>query len=213
MLALMAAARAAEQGPSDARIALIGAVAAAFGTIVGGLITGLVTLRAEGKRQAFSRSLERERRDEERAREGALVRGAARVWRARIFQALLLYNAILDTRRWMRPEVEITPPPPTAEQGMVASAMTADEWWYVQRFESILGSIRAREKSRLQMAGDEEILVAVEDIDARNLAGFSEFAERAIEAIARVAETPEDHGIELTRLEDEESPGESGRAQ
>jgi hypothetical protein len=79
VILLAQAAQEGSSGASDLQVALVGALAAVLGAAVGGVVTRVVALRAEDKRQTFARETEDQRRNDEAAKEAALARGAARL--------------------------------------------------------------------------------------------------------------------------------------
>ena len=134
---------------SDLQVALVGAGAAIFGGLVGGAVTGWVTLKAEDKRQAFTRSLESERLKQERERERAIVRGAARVWRTRLREAEALHKTQFERGVWMDQPFPLTDQPPIEDRKLIASALSASEWRSLERAEIALAVLESLHRTVL----------------------------------------------------------------
>ncbi len=139
---------------SDARIALISGVAAVLGALVGGAVTGFVALRAEDKRQTFSRELEQQRRADDQDKERAAVRGASRVMRTYLLNGRTLAAVTIARREWWREGfADFAPRPGLEEERLVASRMSPNGWGLVS--VAFLSIANLREAGVAGIAGNQ----------------------------------------------------------
>jgi hypothetical protein len=192
---------AAENGASDLQVALVGAGAAIFGGLVGGAVTGWVTLKAEDKRQIFTKSLETERLKQEAERESAIVRGAARVWRTRLREAKALYEAQAERGVWMPQPFPVTDQPPIEDRKLIASALSASEWRSLERAEIALAVLESLHRTVLT-ATPVDLSFSTSQQSTVPL-GIERF-NAGMDALSAAA------GLEATRGADHRAPGFEG---
>jgi hypothetical protein len=85
---------------SQVGLALISAGSAVAGSLIGGGITGYYTLRGEAKRQAFARSVERQKEKREDQATLAVARGAAREWARRLRENKTSIETAIKQDHW-----------------------------------------------------------------------------------------------------------------
>jgi hypothetical protein len=157
-------------------VALVGVAAAILGSVVGGGMTGWLTLRVERERH------ERERaRDAER--EAAAVRGIARVTSARLGAALTLCATTLEQGVWWHPELEIPPPLPIEDRKLLASVMPVEQWVLLEKAEhavATLQSVRRGVADQADQSLNEEARVVLKQAHQRFDAGQNAVKELAM---------------------------------
>jgi hypothetical protein len=146
---------------SDVAITLIVAGAAALGAAIGGGITGWVTLRAEGKRQAFARELEQNRADRETAERVAELRIALRL----VANDLAVTAARLQTGMkigFLRP-AEMPTSAWRAHRGALAKVLSTDAWLALSSAYATVGYV-AEELQRQGVIRNPELERYLNDI-------------------------------------------------
>lgn len=173
---------------SDLRIALVGAIAAIAGSIVGGSITGVVSLRAERKRQEFTRSEERARWDREDDREKMLALAAARAVRSQYLRAyILLDHSLTPPVGWYRMQDIAVPAIDTDDRKLLARFLTPIDWAAIELADLGLETVLASYHDAKKKAGESE--PELSSVDARNVRSAGDFLRSAIRALDTLGET------------------------
>jgi hypothetical protein len=141
-------------GTSTLTVALIGAIAAIAGTIVGGVITGIVALLGEKKRQEFARDQEEIRQKREDHRETVVVLGAARIWRTRLMNIATQLSVCIESNGWWLEDYEPPALPPTEDRKRVVAALDPPEWIRVELAEAVFEVVVSRRRHRDRSKGE-----------------------------------------------------------
>jgi hypothetical protein len=183
------AAKATTNGSSDLRVAVIGALSAVGGALVGGAITGWVTLKAEDKRQDFAKATAEDQRKEEAERDRIALRGAARTWRTRFFEAGAVYRGMREYGNWLPPNTMLLEPPPQQEdRKLIASALEPGQWMELERAEATIKLVDAISATRHEASEDD--LPEINDADAKTIRSLLERLDNAFIALSGIAEAP-----------------------
>jgi hypothetical protein len=134
--------------PSDLRVVLIGAGAAVLGAVVGGLLTGWVSLRAEDKRQNFQRELDAASAQRDAEHERLVIRGLARATRTQLLLAVMMIRASARTGAWWPVHQEIEIRVEHEDRKQLASHLAAEAWTEIETAEAMFANLVARRGTR-----------------------------------------------------------------
>jgi hypothetical protein len=112
---------------TDATATVVGALAALFGALVGGGMTGWVTLKAENRRHVHELALEREREESQKQLEERIVIGTARETQSVLRGSVGTVRTSLQQGKWWPSDLAPNPPP-IIDRTAVLSKLTFEEW-------------------------------------------------------------------------------------
>jgi hypothetical protein len=121
---------------------VVPALAGIGGALVGGLVTGVLTLRGEDRRQAFARELEESRLQREDAERAASVRGSIRLLRITLREAAGSIKNALETGAWWPAALDLSPSIRPEDLSELAASMSGSEWTEIELALSQAGRIQ-----------------------------------------------------------------------
>lgn len=167
----------------DVRVALVGIGAALVGSLVGGTLTGWVSLASEDKRQAFASEQEERRWSREDDQRQKDVRGVARLLDGRYRQARISLATAANERSWWVIDTDVPQRLSSEDMKLLGSWMDDRAWAQIQAVETALLNIElfrreAKERGghdwRDVMEEDEELLALAREALDMAIAGLSE---------------------------------------
>lgn len=151
---------------SNVGIALIAAAASLIGTIVGGLVTGGVALKAEEKRQTFAREMDAVRRDEEQEGDRRKERAAARLVHVELIKCRAGITTTLNNReRAPDPLIVLPEAAREAHSEHLALRLPSDVWGSLQIAYSAIEAIRHRFSDLGTWPDDQTLKEYADDIE------------------------------------------------
>jgi hypothetical protein len=185
---------------STLTVTLVSAGAGIAGAVLGGTVAGIVSLRAEDKRQRFAREEDETRRQREDRQERLLAVGAARAWRMRLLRIGITYSRSVRLEQWWDVDTELLPPPPLEDQKRVASALDSRSWGRVQMAEfSVASTFTVRRgRAEIEEEHDEPDPGKFKYLDKEILQYNRHLLVQGLDALAELAEvTDEDDPVEV----------------
>jgi hypothetical protein len=122
----------------DVRVALVGIGAALLGSLVGGTLTGWVSLASEDKRQAFASKQEERRWSREDDQRQKDVRGVARLLDGRYRQARTSLATAANQRSWWVIDTDVPERLSSEDMKLLGSWMDDRSWAKIQAAETVL---------------------------------------------------------------------------
>lgn len=139
----------------DVRVALVGIGAALLGSLVGGTLTGWVSLASEDKRQAFA-SKEEERRwsreDNQRQKD---VRGVARLLDGRYRQARIPLGTAVRDQAWWVIDTDVPERLSSKDMKLLGSWMDDRSWAKIQAAETVLLNVEVFRQEAKDRGGND----------------------------------------------------------
>jgi hypothetical protein len=158
--------------------------AAILGALVGGSITGVVTLLAEGERQKFQQRLADKAAAKAESQERAVARGAARALRSQLLRVAANMAVSGRQGKWWPLDRQVEIEFPFEDRKLVASLLPPRDWTMVEFSEAnylnLLGRRQTRNREE-QRAG----LPVLEPDDRRLMAPVYRSVQRGIHALPR----------------------------
>ncbi len=187
MLVFLTAAAAGERSTHDVLYAaMIAALAAIGGGIIGGTIPGYFMLKAEDKRHAHARESANQARDDERERERRAVIGTARALHEFFERLPPIFTVALEGRHWWADDLDATIQPPSLnDQKAVLGQLTSEEAGVVATTMRALELLRTQRALAIEVAGP---LAPLEEDAMTRLEKGRTIAEHASRSLRRVAE-------------------------
>jgi len=174
---------------SDTVSLVIPAAAGIIGALVGGAVTGWVTLRAERIRQEHERALEHERELTSRRAEVRHVLGAARSLQAQLHEAAAHISLYARDKRWWSDRLAARlEPSAMEEQTAVLGVLSQTEWRAVYGGLSALWNIEAQRQVGLRLQELDPVgATADPGGDAKGMSEVVEILQAAAAALDRAA--------------------------
>ncbi len=154
----------------DVRVALVGIGAALVGSLVGGTLTGWVSLASENKRQAFASEQEERRRSREDDQRQKDVRGAARLLDGRYRQARISLATAANERSWWVIDTDVPERLSSDDMKLLGSWMDDRSWAQIQAVETALLNIKIFRQQAKERGGNDWREVTEEDKELLELA-------------------------------------------
>jgi hypothetical protein len=139
----------------DVRVALVGIGAALLGSLVGGTLTGWISLASEDKRQAFAREQEERRWSREDDQRQKDVRGVARLLDERYRQARIPLGTAVSDQAWWLTDTDVPERLSSNEMKLLGSWMDDRSWAKIQAAETVLLSVEIFRREAKDRGGNE----------------------------------------------------------
>jgi hypothetical protein len=165
------------------------ATAGVVGALVGGGVTGGLTLWGETRRQEFAERMERSRNEREDAERALAVRAAARVLRHRLKATQVIVEVAVEMHAWWPAETNLVAELPAREWRLLAASMTPDDWGLIERAERRLLAIREAH-SFLDNFDESEELPELGDKNLESLRETFDALGKAVAALEALDDAP-----------------------
>jgi hypothetical protein len=130
------------EGHTSTAILLITAGAGVVGALVGGLVSGVLSLRGERSRQKFAREMEEERQRLDAERETTVMRGALRLLCRQFIDAENACTITLGSGFWWPRKIPFEVDLPLDDQKLIASSLSAKDWLVVDGARGLIERVK-----------------------------------------------------------------------